>query len=277
MIRATAVDVPAVVTCLSQDRARAMFPLSNLENFGFEGSSNHAPSFWYAARDGRVTDVLTISKGGMVMPFLPSHDFQAAAKILKGRDVIGVIGARDWARNLEQAAGMNAFSKTLNRDELHLALDLGSLQEPEGVGALRDLVDAPRETILEWMRQYQIEALETSKAEAEEHAARSYRRYCEAGSHKVLMDGEMPLAMTGFNAQLPRIVQIGGVFTPMDLRGRGHARRALALHLDQVRAAGVTHATLFSAGDAARRAYEAIGFRWFSDWTLLLFDGPQHV
>ncbi len=89
------------------------------------------------------------------------------------------------------------------------------------------------------------------------------------------MDGDTPLAMTGFNARLPDIVQVGGVYTPPDLRGRGHARRAVALHLAAARDAGIRRATLFSGSDMASRAYRSIGFRQIGDWTLLIFRNKE--
>ena len=81
--------------------------------------------------------------------------------------------------------------------------------------------------------------------------------------------------MTGFNAELPTIVQIGGVYTPPPLRGQGFARHAVALHLDEARRRGVGRATLFSASESAARAYSAIGFEPIGHYTLCHFDGPQ--
>ena len=41
----------------------------------------------------------------------------------------------------------------------------------------------------------------------------------ERGSHRPLVIDDQPACVTGFNATLPEIVQIGGVFTPRALRG----------------------------------------------------------
>ena len=60
-------------------------------------------------------------------------------------------------------------------------------------------------------------------------------------------------------------------------RGRGHARRAVALHLSQAREEGVRRATLFSANEYASRAYQAIGFEHIGEWTLCIFEGPQVI
>ncbi len=78
--------------------------------------------------------------------------------------------------------------------------------------------------------------------------------------------------MTNFNAALPAIVQVGGVYTPPDFRGQGYARRAVALHLEQAREAGVREAILFAANPAASRAYEAIGFTQIGGYRIVNFD-----
>ena len=94
-----------------------------------------------------------------------------------------------------------------------------------------------------------------------------------ADSHRFLVvDGE-PVALTGFNARLPDIVQVGGVYMPPEARGRGLARRAVALHLTQARAAGAGRATLFASGAAAVACYAALGFERIGSFTLVLFDG----
>jgi predicted GNAT family acetyltransferase len=83
--------------------------------------------------------------------------------------------------------------------------------------------------------------------------------------------------MTGFNAALPDIVQIGSVYTPPEFRGQGHARRALALHLAQARDQGVTTAILFASGPAAVRAYQSIGFRQIGEYAQVAFAKPFNL
>ena len=83
---------------------------------------------------------------------------------------------------------------------------------------------------------------------------------------RVLTDGPQAPSMTGVNAVTAQVVQVGGVCTPPGRRGRGHARRAVALHPAQSRA------PLFSADPAAIAADRAIGFRRVGDRTLCRFD-----
>ncbi len=274
MIRATEADRSQIEAFLAPHAPFAMFPLNNLAHYGMAGGSDYAVTCWIARRDSRITDVMTLCDNGMAMPFLPSADYAAAVAAMEDRPLMGIIGPTDQVRGVE-AQGFADAPRTLDHDEPHFLLELDRMTVPDGPGMLRPLQDAPADVIKGWMLDYQLTALNTPAGEAGQMVESSYANYVARDSHRVLMEEQTPLAMTGFNAQLPDIVQIGGVYTPPDLRGRGHARRALALHLVEAAMRGVTRATLFSASDMAARAYRAIGFERIGDWTLLLFDGPQ--
>ena len=55
------------------------------------------------------------------------------------------------------------------------------------------------------------------------------------------------------------------------------ARRVVAAHLAQARAAGVRTAILFTSDPAAARAYRAIGFQRIGDYTLALMPAPVTI
>lgn len=254
---------------------RAMFPLSNLVAHGMTGDHPHTMRFWVARSAGQIAGVLGLTRAGMVLPALPPEQAAAAAAALSGLPVAGIVGPADQARALERATGLDSAPKSLSCDEPHFRLDLADLILPEGPGTLRAMDEAPRPVIEDWMTDYHLSALGTPADQVAGRVRDWYDTAVSAASHPVLMQGDAPLAMTGFNAQLPGIVQIGGVYTPPPLRGRGHARRAVALHLAQAKAKGVRQATLFSASAAAARAYQAIGFHKIGLWSLILFTTPQ--
>jgi len=81
-----------------------------------------------------------------------------------------------------------------------------------------------------------------------------------------------PVAYSVFNAMLPDIVQIGGVWTPPECRGRGYARSVVAGSLVAARTQGVARAVLFAdpLNAAARAAYLSIGFAIVGDYGLVL-------
>ena len=274
MIPAVAADLAEVDAFLSAHVTCAMFPLTNLRDHGLSGDAPQRQDLWLTRQGGQVTDVLALNHAGLLLPVLPSASYAAAARVLAGRKIMGVIGRQDWARGMQNACGLSG-PFTLNRDEPHFELPLSALQMPQGAGQIVPLAQAPADTIKSWIHAYMIEALDTPKAQADVEVFTRYDRYVAANSHVVLMDGTQPLAMCGFNARLPQIVQVGGVYTPPALRGQGHARRALSQHLAQARAAGVQQAVLFAASETAANTYRALGFEQIGQWTLLLLAEPQ--
>ena len=277
MIAATADDLPEIVAFWQARAETAMFPLNNLRRYGLAGDDPFSLRVWVARQRGVVSDVLAMTKEGMVMPCFTTNAAAAAAQVLHGQAVIGILGSQAAARAVEAAAGLQAVPHTLDHDEPHFLMELAHLHLPDGPGALIPLAEAPEPLVREWMLDYQLTALHTPPDFAPQRVDEAYARMVSMDSHRMLMDGATPLAMTGFNAMLPEIVQVGGVYTPPALRGRGHARRAVALHLAEAARGGVRRATLFTASEMAARAYTAIGFQRFGTWTLLLFDGAQRV
>jgi len=270
MIRVRPEMVDELCAFLRQHLDIAMFPLSNIRQFGMDGAHEYAMRFWVARQGGAITDAVGLANSGALMPVCPNGDWAAVRRALRGEAVARFIGPSQQVRPLITALGMQNAATTLNDDVGHYTLDLAVLRLPNGPGQIVPIAESPAQTMRDWLLQYELEALQTPPAQAAKDAEFSYVEYCEHQSHVVLMERDTPLAMTGFNARIPEAVQIGGVFTPPALRGRGYARRALALHLEQARQSGVTRASLFAASEAAARAYVGIGFERIGDWTLCL-------
>lgn len=273
MRRAQASDVPMIAATLGQMPHMAMFPLSHLINEGFEGTDARRMTFWLGKGDR--PDILAVTNAGMVLPVLPGGALPGAVAALSGHVISGIIGPTDQVRGLQRLLALDDAATTLDVDEPHFLLTLDDLVVPHGPGTLVPLADAPRQRVLDWMEAYQLEALNTPATLARDRAVKGYENGMAQNNRRVLMQGDVPLAMTAFNAQLPDVVQIGGVYTPPGLRGRGHGRRVVALHLAQAHAAGVTQATLSAATATAERAYTAIGFQRIGRWSFVMFERPQ--
>ena len=274
MIKADAADQAEIEAFLRPHAPFAMFPLSNLADHGMSGGHDYAMTCWVARKGGDITDVMSLCDNGMAMPFLPSGDYAAALAAIATSNITGMAGPRQQVRAL-MAGGLAHATCTFDHDEPQFLLALDDLIIPDGPGELRPLTDATEDVIKAWITDYDVNTLNAPPERATAQADRTYARYVSAQSHMVLMDGDTPLAMTGFNARLPDIVQLGGIYTPPALRSKGHARRAVALHLAQAVQEGVTRATLFSASEAAAKAYQAVGFRPIGEWSLILFKGPH--
>ncbi|CTQ49789.1 GNAT family N-acetyltransferase [Jannaschia donghaensis] len=269
MIPLDASHLPQVEALLAPDRANAMFILSNLRTHGFGGDHPHGMQL--GADAPTPTALLGLTNGGMVLPYLPDPDHgPAAATLLRGQALGGVAGPAAMVRPLLDALDLAAAPTILDADEPQFLLDLAAMNIPDGPGTLAPLSIAP-DTAADWRAAYDGEL---HLGEPSPDAARADVDDCiAADSHRFVMIDGIPAAMTGFNATLPDIVQVGGVYTPPGTRGRGLARRAVALHLAEARATGVRQATLFAASDAAVACYRPLGFERIGTFALVLFDG----
>jgi RimJ/RimL family protein N-acetyltransferase len=259
---------------------RAMFPLSNLTHHGMGRTGRYQMRFWLAGKGDTVEAALGLSAMGMLLPVLPvplAQDLTGLRTALAGERIAGIIGPPDAVQALFAALNLPQAAVQHQADEPGFALDLADLVLPDDPAlTLRSLRRADRTLLVRWRAAYRGEVTGTPPDRRAAAAAEDIDSYLAEGSHRLLLKDGVPVAMTGFNAALPEAVQIGGVYTPPELRGHGYARAAVALHLAEARAAGVPRAVLFAANDQAARAYRAIGFRPSGRTMMMLFhDGTR--
>ncbi|WP_424177443.1 GNAT family N-acetyltransferase [Yoonia sp. TsM2_T14_4] len=277
MIRATLADRAEVAGFLRRHLPIAMFPLANLHRHGMAGGHPRAMSFWLCKDRGAITDIAAISDGGSLFPVCPTHPWADLRAAMQGSAVCAILGDAAQVTGLRAALGLEQAAGYATT-EPHYDLPLTDLVMPDTDGfTLRPLVDAPRDLVIGWRRAYLSETMLGQENDMDATAIKDIDSYLAVDSHRVLFDGDTPVAMTGFNAVLHDAVQIGGVYTPPGLRSRGLARRAVALHLAQARAVGVSRAILFAASAAASTAYQAIGFRRIGAFAIVLHAEPQVV
>jgi len=277
MIRATEADRPAIEAFLKDHIATSMFPISNLRRYGMDGGHPRAMNFWVRWQNGAISDLLPITEEGIIFPQAPTAPWGDAKVVLTGQAIKGVIGEGTQVAGLRAALGLTKPGGIDGEEPLY-ELPLSDLVMPDCAGfTLRPLSDAPRALINGWRAAYLTEVLPMPGQDPDVQAMRDVNGYLEADSHRVLYEGETPVAMTGFNATLPEAVQIGGVYTPPADRSRGLARRAVALHLAETRANGAEKAILFAASPQACKAYEAIGFQRNGSFTICVYEEPQVI
>ncbi|MEL6681433.1 MAG: GNAT family N-acetyltransferase [Pseudomonadota bacterium] len=277
MILATEADRPEIEAFLKQHIATSMFPLSNLRRYGMAGGHPRSVRFWCRWEAGALTDVLTVTEEGVVFPQCPTGPWAKVRVVLAGGGVKGILGYGAQVSALHAALGLPS-DPPMNEEEPHYEIQLKDLVMPDVAGfSLVPLGNAPRDIVVNWRAAFREEALTMRAEDYHASAIRDIDGYVEADTHRVLYKAGQPVAMTGFNATLSDTVQIGGVYTPPDLRSRGLARRAVAMHLSEAREQAVTRAVLSAASPQASRAYEAIGFRPIGTFTILVYDEPQVV
>jgi predicted GNAT family acetyltransferase len=136
-------------------------------------------------------------------------------------------------------------------------------------------VDDDIATLVDWRTAYNVTM--NGLAEGPDTIAQSRRdveHWRATRASFVLTRADERVAYSAFNATLPDVVQVGGVWTPASLRSRGYGRCVVAGSLLIARDEGATRALLFTGEDnrPAQRAYEALGFRAIGDYGLMRFD-----
>ena len=257
-----------------------MFLRSNARAAGLvDGGQPLQATYVAALEDGRMVGVVAHCWNGMILVQAPAHVAALAAEAVRRsrRAATGfsgpwaqVVAARD-ALGLATAAAVKD-----SRDQLYaLELDRLVVPKPLASGAVRCRHPRPEdlELLVEWRTSFSVEALGAADGPGLHRASRAdVLLHHERGADWVLVDDKTPVAYSVFNAMLPDIVQIGGVWTPPEFRGRGYARSVVAGSLVAAGKQGVRRAVLFAdpSNAAARAAYLAIGFEIVGDYGLVL-------
>ncbi|MEL6207604.1 MAG: N-acetyltransferase, partial [Pseudomonadota bacterium] len=212
--RATEADIPAIQAFLRAHIQTSMFPLANLEAHGLGSDAPRGTTHWLFEDGPRLTGLYAQTNEGMGMPQLPGatpDHAKALAEEGAGRSLIGMLGATAQVRTLQTAWGLQDQPIRHDADEPGYALELSDLvvpSAPDGT-SIRPVREADLPVVLPWRAAYHIETLGTPEEVAWSAAERDLQHYLVAGHHRVLVDGDAPLAMTGFNATLADVVQIG--------------------------------------------------------------------
>ncbi len=195
------------------------------------------------------------------------------------RPILALVGP--WSQVEAARIGLGLAERPMQKHarEDMFALNLSDLVVPSALSSdavtCRRADSADLELLRDWRYGYEMES--TGLAETEEtrsFAAKAIEGHVERGEAFVLEAADRcPVAMAAYNARVDDMVQIGGVWTPAALRGRGYARSAVAGALQQARREGIRRAVLYTEEDniTARRAYEAIGFKRIGDYGVVVF------
>lgn len=194
------------------------------------------------------------------------------------RVVAGVVGPAAQVTRARDALGLAGHPVTMDSTDDLFVLELAHVVVPpalrDGLVVCRHPRDGELDLVAAWRVAYTEEVLGMTRTSELEADCRAQIESLHArGDHWVLDAGDAVVSYSAFNARLPDAVQIGGVFTPPPLRGRGHAAAVVAGQLLAARADGVARAVLFTDRDnlSARAAYARVGFHIVGDYKLLLF------
>ena len=280
--RLTPDDRPAFDAFLDRHRATSMFLRANAFHSGLvDGPERFQGLYVGAFSDNVLTDVAAHYWNGNIILQAPTQPAELALAVAResGRRIDGLLGP--WPQ-------VEATERALNLGQRHLGkavpeylyrLDLADLIVPEQLSSGRVVYRHARvddlAELVPWRREYDLHTLgypddSIDDATIHDDLARSIR----AGTLGVLEKDGGLVSMTAFGAKLPDTVQVGGVFTPVELRGRGYGRAVVAGSLLDVKADGVIEAILFTEAEnyPAQRAYETLGFERIGEFGMILLD-----
>jgi len=267
---------------LARHADSSMFLRSNARAAGLVDRGEPGQGTYVAAFEhGVIVGVAAHCWNGMVLVQAPGHVATLAREAVRrsGRTVAGFSGPWDQVVAARHALGLSeGTTRKDSREDLY-TLELRHLVVPAALAAgqvrCRHPEDAELDLLVQWRIAFSVEALGATATPALETASRAdVRLIHDCGADWLLLDGARPVAYSAFNAMLPEMVQIGGVWTPTPLRGRGYARAVVAGSLLAARERGVERAVLFAdpLNQAAQRAYLSLGFRIVGDYGLVLLD-----
>jgi RimJ/RimL family protein N-acetyltransferase len=274
-------DEVVLDTFLARHADSSMFLRSNARAAGLVDRGQPGQGTYVAALEhGAIVGVAAHCWNGMVLMQAPAHVAALAREAVRrsGRAVAGLSGPWDQVVAARQALELGgAAARKDSREDLY-TLELHHLAVPPALAAgqvrCRHPEDTELDLVVRWRIAFSVEALGATETPALETACSAdVRMIHDRGADWLLQDGARPVAYSAFNATLPEIVQIGGVWTPAPLRGRGYARAVVAGSLLAARMQGVHRAVLFAdpLNQAAKRAYLSLGFRIVGDYGLVLF------
>lgn len=205
-----------------------------------------------------------------------------AAMEASGRPLRGLVGPAGQVEAARLGLDVAPAQIQLDEEEHLYSLDLAELKVPAGLsaGQVRGRRIEPRDVdlVTAWRVAFSLESLGEKESPALWSQCRASVEW-GMGERRIwlLEDESQPVSTTAFNTAIREAVQVGGVWTPPELRGRGYARAAVAASLLAARDEGAERGVLFTGKGnlPAQRAYEALGFANVGDYRLLLLRRPR--
>jgi GNAT superfamily N-acetyltransferase len=263
---------------LASHRDSSMLLRANARRAGLEYHGEPHQALYVATfRDGHIVGVAAHCWNDIVLLQAPEQAGELACACVEwsARKVAGFLGPLEQVRRARAALGLADATAALEGDESLYALDLSRLVVPaalsDGTIACRPPRPDERDTLCAWRMAYDIETLgATDSAEERQRCATFLDGQIADGNAWVAVQAGEPVSLSAFNASLPDIVQLGGIYTPPGLRGRGYAKVAVGGSLLAARERGASRAVLFTMNPSAVRTYEALGFHHVGDYGVIL-------
>ncbi|MEH2255757.1 GNAT family N-acetyltransferase [Nostoc sp.] len=279
-------DEVSLETFLLQHTDTSMFLRSNWRVAGLLDQGARFQGTYIAAYvDENIVAVAAHFWNGMLVIQAPVYLTEVVQAVVaqSGRAISGISGPAAQVEATKSILELSKRPTQLDQPEILFSLALRDLQIPQALASVKVQCRLPHpeelELLTEWCAAYSGETLGQRDTPSLTTASRLVIEARQATAmHRVLVEGDTPVSYSAFNASLPDIVQIGGVWTPPALRGKGYAKSVVAGSLLDARSQGVKRAILFTGNNnqAAQAVYRGIGFLPTGEkYGLVLFEETQ--
>ncbi len=266
----------------------SLFLISNMRSAGLVDCGLPYSGTCAAAFQGdQVVGIVAHYWNGYVVLQAPVHLVDALWRKAVGashRPIEALLGPDAQVEVAREALGIDASKTRFDEVARLYSLRLADLRVPDGLrsGRLsgRRMEPHDLELIARWQTAYSIETLgETESPQLQEECQAAAQCLLEEERAWVLEERGRPVACSSFKAVIREAVQVGDVWTPPELRGRGYGRSVVAASLLDARRIGVEKAVLFTGecNVAAQKAYAALGFRHIGCYWLAILRSPLEV
>lgn len=268
---------------LSQHVETSMFLLSNLRATGIkDGDAPYQGTYYALFERGSITGVIAHYWNGVIISQAKDRIEQLTETLTrtKKRAIKGILGPASQVERIRSVARIDNSLVQMDEPEILFALELSQLKIPDSLASGefigRLMMIEELDLVSEWAKDYAIETLgEADSSELRRSVRLETERYLTEDRTWILEHGGIPVARSAINAALAEIIQIGGVWTPPEFRGRGYGRAVVAATLIAAREKGVKTAILFTGNTNvnARKVYTSLGFKKIGDFRIVLLRG----
>jgi uncharacterized protein len=265
----------------------SMFLIGNMRASGLvDNGQAYTGTYAAAFEDERIIGVVAHYWNQNLIFQAPVHLdlLWRAAVEASQRQVAGLIGPNDQVSAVKEVLQIDKSKIQFDVLENLYSLSLKDLHIPDDLssGKLRGRRISPHdlELLTKWGVAYSIEALGDEDTPQLWKTCRiSAERSLNERRTWLLEDSGKPVACSSFNTAIKEAVQVGGVWTPPELRRCGYGRSVVAASLLDARSEGAKKGILFTGESnlAAQKAYTALGFEKIGNYQLMRLRLPVDV
>ena len=265
---------------------QTMFLQGNFEHSGFVDEPRRYCALYVGGFDasGSLCGVAAACWNKNYIVYAPTGaaDVVETAWRIRGDEMAMLLGPYAQVEAVLHGLDLAEVPTAVKGREVLYSLALDRLRVPEALvenrvtarlACLDDL-----DVVASWFEGYAREALGLS-GEGPAWVADNRERalgHIERKNVWLLFDDAVPVSKTEFNTRTATCVQVGGVWTPPELRSRGYAAAVVAASLLDMRSEGIARSVLFTPEEntPARRCYEGLGYAETGDYCVHGFASP---